>query len=55
MMVIIPGCASTINERKPIEKIEQTVTSEPLGADIYWGKTQSNLKKTGYKNVANDN
>lgn len=49
MMVFIPGCASTINESKPVWKIKQTVTSEPLGADIYWGKTQSNLKKTEYK------
>ena len=49
MLVFIPGCAGTIHEQKPVGKIKQTVTSELPGADIYWGKTQSNLQKTGYK------
>ena len=49
MVVLIPGCTSTISERKPEEKIKETVVSEPHGADIYWGKTQSNLEKAGYK------
>jgi hypothetical protein len=31
------------------ETITETITSDPPGADIYWGKTESKLQKTGLK------
>jgi hypothetical protein len=39
-MLIVSGCASTLQE---------TITCDPPQADIYWGKTISDLAKTGYK------
>jgi len=36
----LSGCSGTMYE---------VITSEPHSADIYWGKTQSDLDETGYK------
>ncbi|MFC1862525.1 tetratricopeptide repeat protein [Thermodesulfobacteriota bacterium] len=34
---------------KPKPVIKEIITSDPPGADIYWGKTEAELKKTGIK------
>jgi hypothetical protein len=39
-MLFVSGCAGTLQE---------IITCDPPQADIYWGKTESQLKKTGYK------
>ena len=39
-VLFISGCGVTIQE---------IITCDPPQADIYWGKTSSNLEKTGYK------
>lgn len=40
MVPFISGCVGNIHE---------IITCDPIGADIYWGKTQSNLENSGYK------
>jgi hypothetical protein len=39
-VAFISGCSGTMDE---------VITSDPYSADIYWGKTKSDLEKSGYK------
>ena len=43
---ILSGC-STINKNKT--SINENIASTPSEADIYWGKTEDNLKRTSHK------
>ena len=43
---ILSGC-STIDGNKT--SINENITSTPLEADIYWGKTEDNLNRTSHK------
>lgn len=39
-LIFLSGCSGSIHE---------IITSEPPGANIYWGKTSSSLKQTAFK------
>ena len=42
----VSGCAANISE---------VITSEPFGAEIYWGKSKFDLKRAGYKTTYSRN
>lgn len=44
-LLLISGCSAIRKQTTAIEKI----TSEPSGAEIYWGKTAGNLQNSGQK------